>query len=190
MPPVSRGHEALDELPFDYGTPSPPSFTGARGTVCRHPKAWRSRYALVTHVTSVSGEQTKTSVETWRCDGCGHIPDPAVVRRNRNNRKRGNAKQRAVLVGSGFANVGGAGGAEDGLDETFAVQHKAYQTGRYPGWAMEELDHLRTGGPGLRPISEGRLPLLIVSESPGRGRKAREPLAIMTLRELLSLVRR
>jgi hypothetical protein len=184
----------LDSLPFDMGHPPEPSApNGAKGRKCRHAKDHRSRVLLspdgvVWDIGYQGQPQTAGYAVTWRCE-CGHVADPAVVRRNRNNRKRGNAKQRKVMVESGFANVGGAGGAEDGLDAVFAVQHKAYQSGRYPGWALQELDHLRVGGEGLRPISEGRVPLLIVSESPGAGRKAREPVAILTLRELLALVR-
>jgi hypothetical protein len=169
---------SIEDITFDaLSDPGPATPTGVQGRKCRHPKDVRQP------VMSTLGR-------TWRCGHCDYSPDPAKVRQGKNNRKRGNRKQRDVMLDHGFANVGGAGGAEDGLDDTFAVQHKAYQPKRYPGWALQELDHLRAkASDNLAAMSEGRVPLLIVSESPGQGKKARPPIAIMTLDELLALVR-
>ena len=88
-------------------------------------------------------------------------------RRGKNNRKRGNAMQAWVCREMGWMNVGAAGGPADGIglagDAMFSAQVKS--GARFPGWMQAELDRLpRTGG---------RIPVLVIVETPGPGRKRR-----------------
>jgi hypothetical protein len=96
---------------------------------------------------------------------------------------------------AGLRTVGWAGGPADGLGERFIAQSKAYAPGRYPGWALREIEAL-VGGAGstdlaavVSAVGAGRLPVLIVSENPGRGRKARDPLVIMRLDDWVEATR-
>jgi hypothetical protein len=117
---------------------------------CRHPRNQRSR--------------TETG---WVCV-CGHSADRTAIRRGTNARKRGLSIQLEHARRLGLTNLNG-NGAADAKSETvygnaaFVAQMKS--GGLFPGWMQRELDYLpRTGG---------RVPLLVVVETPGPGRKAR-----------------
>lgn len=169
----------MTDLPFDYGDVVERPATAERRK-CSHPSRRRQ--------TDGDGG--------WTCGSCGHVATREKVRMGRGARRRGVRRERRVNERVGLRNVGGANGPEDGVSTRFVAQSKAYASGRYPGWMLAELDALRTtatddgGLIGLvRTVSLDRLPILLVSESPGRGHKARETLVVMRLDDWMEATR-
>ena len=101
---------------------------------CRHLREWRS-YA--------DG--------SWTCR-CGHAAAVEVVRRSRNNRKRGQSYEREWARRLGLRHTGGLNKEDDALNEMFVGQAKSLKTARYPGWLALELDKLRARWPDRTPI--------------------------------------
>lgn len=98
----------------------------------------------------------------WSCR-CGHSVDGEKVRRGRLSRARGNRIQRERNVGLGLRNLAGNNPNWDGVGEMFASESKsggAFSV-RYWRWLK-----------GI-PRNAQQVPVLIVTEAPGPGRKAR-----------------
>lgn len=112
------------------------------------------------------------------CASCGKARDEAASKRGRNARLRGNRYELTVAEELGGRKVGHFGGPEDVTVGMFVIQAKRFAPGRFPGWMADELDKL--------PRTDGRVPLLVVSEAAGRGRRGRA-LAIVTLDDWRSL---
>jgi hypothetical protein len=129
----------------------PPTMSGAAG----RPKCRRHTWTLVAGAGSLDGY--------WRCLRCAIIKDEAVSRRSSNNRKRGNRIQRERIVALGGRNLAGNNPNLDGLGAMFAYESKSGGafSDRYWRWL--------TGIP-KRGNETG---VLIVTEAPGPGRRAR-----------------
>ena len=115
-----------------------------------------------------------------RCSRCGSVRDEEAARRGRNNRSRGKAAERREMRLAGV-HTGNANKADDGLsvDGMFAFQAKQRATATFPGWQAAELDKLRFA-------HAGKVPVLVVVEAPGRGRKPRK-LAVLEWADWLAL---
>ena len=105
------------------------------------------------------GQQRRASP----CVRCGKRRDEARARRGRANRSRGNRIQRERITGLGGTNLAGNNPNLDGLGERFRYESKsgASFSERYWRWLK-----------GI-PLAAGQAGVLIVTEAPGPGRKAR-----------------
>ena len=114
------------------------------------------------------------------CRRCGHVRDEAASRRGRNNRARGKRVERTEMRKAG-QHTGNANGADDGMsvDGLFAYQSKALASGRFPSWMTRELDKLRLA-------HRGRVPVLLVAETAGRGIKGQR-IAVVAWADWLDL---
>jgi hypothetical protein len=141
----------LDELLKDAPI-EPPTLAGAAG----RPKCYRHRWVD----TWLEG---KVGVVGEHCAVCGKPKDLVVSRRSSNNRKRGNRIQRERIVALGGRNLAGNNPNLDGLGAMFAYESKSGGafSDRYWRWL--------TGIP-KRGNETG---VLIVTEAPGPGRRAR-----------------
>lgn len=106
----------------------------------------------------------------WQCTACGAPRDPVRSRRGRTARSRGNRRELELARSLGGVKVGHHGGPEDVRVGMFNVQSKVRAA--FPGWMWDELAKL--------PRADGRIPLLVVTDAPGPGRK-RRAIAIVTL---------
>jgi hypothetical protein len=105
----------------------------------------------------------------FACSRCGKLRDPALVRRGRNNRSRGNSIEREVGKQLGLRRVGQYGGPTDLVSEPFAVSVKSgsgYFSERY--W-----DQLKR-----QPVQAGQTALLVVTDAPGPGHRRRAMVVI------------
>lgn len=134
---------------------------------CRHPRDRRTQW------TDGLGHKG------WTC-ACGHVADPLRVRMGRNARYNGKRKERVEMRRAGL-HTGNANKADDGqsVDGMFTYQSKARATAAFPGWQATELDKLRIA-------DQGKVPVLVVIELPGRGRKPRK-LAVLEWQDWLDL---
>lgn len=158
----------LDEIGglMDPATPANPA---AKARKCRHPKPYRL---------------PASASDPERCLACGHVFDPAVQRRNRNNRKRGNAHERRQIRDAlGLQHLGPLNRERDGGDrlDPFVAQSKSYALSRFPNWMLRELDKLRS--PGLMPT---QTPILVVTRHGGSGTKLRA-IVVVELDDWISL---
>jgi hypothetical protein len=94
---------------------------------------------------------------------CGHPYDEAKARRGRLAAKRGKQLQRQRITALGGRNLPGNAENLDGLGELFAYEHKSGSV--YP----RTLDRYLRG----IPVQGQQIRVLIVTETPGSGRKAR-----------------
>ena len=99
----------------------------------------------------------------WACTRCNRLRDETVTRRGKNNKKRGEAIEREIGHRLGLRRVGMYGGPDDLSGDMFAVQVKSGGSfsERYWRWLS-----------GI-PRHAGQVGVLIVTETPGRGHKAR-----------------
>jgi len=97
------------------------------------------------------------------CGRCGKDLDPALARRGRNNRARGNAIERDIARALGLRRVGQFGGPEDVSGELFVAQVKSGGAFSERYWAW--LNAL--------PRNAGQTPLLVVTDAPGPGHRRR-----------------
>jgi hypothetical protein len=102
--------------------------------------------------------------------------DPVRSRRGRANRRRGNDFERSLAAELGGRRIGQYGDPADVLTPLFVVQAKVRKA--FPYWMTRELDRL--------PRADGRIPLLVVSDSPGPGRRRRS-VVVVDLRDWVDL---
>lgn len=125
----------------------------------------RHRWGLSTHL-----------VETYFCLRCGVVRDDTRSRRGKSARRRGNDYERDVAAALGGVKVGMYGGPVDVQTPLLNVQVKV--RGAFPSWMTDELAKLpRTGG---------RVPTLVVADTPGSGRR-RRALVVMSLDDFREL---
>src|SRR5512139_1224819 len=151
-----------DSLPFDY--PSDATPTGARPKPHRH--RWvpypfsggEDRYVM----RAGDNAEVRIVPSEW-CDSCHRWRDPVQSRKGRNNKKRGGAIQRKRIEGLGGRNLAGNNPNLDGIGALFAYESKSGGSfsERYWRWLS-----------GI-PRNAGQVGVLIVTETPGRGHKAR-----------------
>ena len=154
----------LEDLDGLFIPATGPTNAGDTQRKCSHPK--RHRLPIL-----VGEAHTARPTRSWRCLRCGHQPDPDRQRIGRNNRYRGQRKERKNIRDRlQLQHVGGLNRERDGGDrmDPFVAQHKAYARGRFPQWMLTELDHLRR--PGLLP---SQTPILVVEQAYGSGHKSR-----------------
>jgi hypothetical protein len=113
---------------------------------------------------------------TTRCEGCGVQQDPVKSKRGKSARRRGNNRELELAVLMGGEKVGHHGGPDDVRLPLINAQSKV--TKQFPYWMTTELAKLpRTGD---------RVPALIVTDSPGRG-KARRTIIVLELSDFQNL---
>jgi hypothetical protein len=143
-----------------------PSLAGAGGIAakCRRHEWVRQVVPMpsVTRTTAIVIPD-EIPVGPWFCLRCGTVKDEARSRRGRNAAKRGKRIQHDRIVALGGRNLAGNNENLDGLGEMFAYESKsgAAFSDRYWRWL--------TGIP-KRGNETG---VLIVTEAPGPGHKAR-----------------
>lgn len=102
------------------------------------------------------------------CARCHAERDPIRSRRGKSARRKGNDYERELAQRLGGVKVGHFGGPEDVRHGMFVVQAKV--RGNFPSWQWDELVKLpRTGG---------RVPILVVADSPGPGHRRRAMVVI------------
>ena len=138
-----------DDLPMHYPDESPANPGAAAPKKCRR------------HDWAVFVEFVNAPVE-W-CRRCGKVKDHAVSRRSRNNKNRGLAIQRKRIEGLGGTNLAGNNENLDGIGLAFAYESKS------GGAFSERIWRWLTG----IPTKGDQTGVLIVTETPGPGRKAR-----------------
>ncbi len=99
----------------------------------------------------------------WICYRCAKVKDEALSRRSNNNRKRGNRIQRQRIVALGGRNLAGNNPNLDGLGAMFAYESKS--GGAFSGRVWRWLTDIPKRG--------NETGVLIVTEAPGPGHKAR-----------------
>jgi len=92
----------------------------------------------------------------------------ARQRRGRNNRKRGQRIQRERIEGLGDRNLAGNNPNLDGIGELFAYEHKS--GGAFPQRFWRWLKDI--------PHTSAQVPVLIVTDAPGPGHKARSVVVV------------
>jgi hypothetical protein len=114
------------------------------------------------------------------CTDCGHAFDPGVVRRNRNNGKRGKKIERERNAQAGIENRGALNRSEDGGG---AADPIVQQSKSGPSWwprrlvaALDALD-----------VRAEQMPVVVITETPGPGRRARV-VALVNYADLLRVV--
>lgn len=159
---------SLDDLEF-MDAATPPMLAPAPPRKCSHPKADRVMLRVEAEDSWAPG-----------CGRCGHLIDPSRVKAGRNARANGKRLERVEMRKAGI-HTGNANKADDGLsvDGMFAYQSKAMGTSRFPGWQALELDKLRQA-------HGTKVPVLVMVELPGRGRKGRK-LAVVEWSDWLEL---
>ena len=122
----------------------------------------------VRHQWAMTFDVTDPSASTWRCSTCGKARDLGLARRSRNNNKRGREIQRQRIVGLGGTNLAGNNENLDGISALFAFESKsgASFSNRYWSWLK-----------GI-PLRGEQVGVLIVTDAPGPGRKARSVVII------------
>lgn len=104
-----------------------------------------------------------SSTHIMQCVRCNAVRDEATVRRNRNNAKRGKTIQRKRIEALGGMNLPGNKENHDGIGLAFSYESKSGGafSERYARWLA-----------GI-PKMAGQTGVLIVTETPGPGRRAR-----------------
>ena len=147
----------LDDLDLmDAQTPATPNVTTKR---CRR-HDWSEMVDMDRLLFSATHSQD------WKftaCRRCGKVKDPAVSRRSRNNKNRGLAIQRKRIEALGGTNLAGNNENLDGIGLAFAYESKS-------GGAFSERVWRWLSG---IPTKGNQTGVLIVTETPGPGRKAR-----------------
>jgi hypothetical protein len=130
----------------------------------RAPKVCRHRWETRTVVRiPIPGQPVQLPTEMAACVRCGKVQDPAVSRRGRNNRARGNAIEREVGKQLGLRRVGQYGGPEDLSGDLFAAQVKSGGAFSERVWSWLKAV----------PVNAGQTPLLVITDAPGPGHKRR-----------------
>lgn len=112
------------------------------------------------------------------CRSCRVEKDPVKSKRGRSARSRGNSRELELARELGGTKVGMFGGPVDVQTPLLNVQSKVRRGAAFPSWMMTELAKLpRTGG---------RVPALIVTDSPGSGIR-RHALVVLELSDFVDL---
>lgn len=111
---------------------------------------------------------------------CGRVKNVEAAKRGRRNLNRGKTAERAAVKALGAKRVGQYGGPADGLSPRWTIQSKS--RGKFPGWMADELDYI--SGQWVSGVRQW--PVLIITEAPGPGRKARR-LAVLYLDTLAEI---
>ena len=130
-------------------------------------------------VTEADHEPDNPPYARHACERCGVIRVPEVSRRSKNNRSRGNAKERAWCHRLALEHTGQFGGTADGANALFVGQLKTRQTGSFPGWMSDELEKLAA-------LATGKTPILGIVEAPGPGKRERR-LVVIDERDWIAL---
>ena len=128
----------------------------------RTPK--RCAHQWITVRTSLMDDLGAVYIEAHEeCSRCGRSRDQVAARRSRNNNRRGRAIQRERIVGLGGTNLAGNNENLDGISALFAFEAKsgASFSERYWRW-LKDI-----------PLLADQVGVLIVTDAPGPGRKAR-----------------
>jgi len=122
----------------------------------------------VRHQWAMTFDVNDPSASTWVCSTCGKPRDLGLARRSRNNGKRGRKIQRQRIVGLGGTNLAGNNENLDGISALFAFESKsgASFSERYWRWLTDI------------PLRGEQIGVLIVTDTPGPGRKARSIVVI------------
>lgn len=108
----------------------------------------------------------RTNIAGEVCDLCGLLKDDYLDRQRRGRlaNRRGKDIQRKRITGLGGRNLAGNNPNLDGLSELFASESKSGGafSERYWKWLK-----------GIRLINAQQVPILIVTDTPGSGRRAR-----------------
>lgn len=153
-----------DDLPFLPGDPDPSRFERPARRCYRH--EWTTPTAAGLAVQSSQAETLADLIRFAKsavCARCGKARDEAAVSRNRRNAKRGKAIQRKRIEGLGGQNLPGNKPNHDGIGLLFQYESKS-------GGAFSE--RLWRWLKGI-PLLAGQTGVLIVTETPGPGRRAR-----------------
>lgn len=153
----------LDDL--DLFTPQP--------AVVPTPRKCR-RHVWVPNV--VKTDSSDFRVTGYVCARCGKPKDPAISRRGKNNRNRGNAIEREIAAKLGLRRVGQFGGADDIRGLAFAGQVKSGAAFPERLWSW-----LRAV-----PVNADETAILVVTDAPGPGHQ-RRALVILDLEDWRSL---
>lgn len=107
---------------------------------------------------------------TWQCFAHAEpvVRDEAKARMGRLNRTRGNRIQRQRITALGGRNLAGNNPNLDGLGLMFRYESKS--GGAFPERLWRWLSDI--------PVQAGQTPVLIVTETPGPGRKARSVVVV------------
>jgi len=148
-----------DDLPFD-APDSQPNLGAAPAR--RHRHDW-----VMAFTVTYAADGSETRADWLACRKCNAVRNEDAARRGKNNRARGKRVERVEMRKAG-QHTGNANGADDGLsdDGMFAYQSKALASARFPSWMTAELDKLRAA-------RASRVPVLMVAETAGQGRKGR-----------------
>lgn len=159
----------LDDVPWIR--PTDQRVTTAAPRRCRH--AHRERRPLF----DAAGARTAFTYDA--CLDCGHPFDPGVVRRNRNNGRRGRKIERQRNAEAGIENRGALNRPEDGGGAADPLVTQSKSGGWFPARIAAALDALT--------LRAGQIGAVVVTETPGRGRKARI-VAVVNYADLLRLI--
>lgn len=146
---MSRHPATVDEIP--WGESPTERLQTATPRKCSHPRRWRGIVTSPTYGDDVGKPY---------CARCMHVFDPAVTRRNRNNRKRGNAIELRVCRDLGVTPRGRFGDPVDGGSDVdpYLVQVK---TGGYYKPAQHVILDAMAGQ------RRDRAAILVTVETPG-----------------------
>lgn len=168
-PATTRGQEGLDEALAGTG-PAPESAV----TVISSDRRCRRHQWEPTDRQTYSPEGAPRTL--WACVRCEVVRDETRSRRGKSARRRGVDYERDVASVLGGSKVGHHGGPVDVQTPLLNVQVKV--RGAFPSWMTDELDKLpRTGG---------RVPALVVADTPGAGRR-RRAVVVMSLEDFRDL---
>ena len=150
--------EALDDLPFDV--PLTPPNPAAPKPKCRRHEWMKMRDSERGYA------YPPLPVEWTECVTCGKVRDEAAARRGRNNSKRGKSIQRKRITGLGGQNLPGNKPNHDGIGVAFSYESKSGKAGAV---FSEQVWRWLKG----IPVTAMQTAVLIVTETPGPGRRAR-----------------
>jgi hypothetical protein len=156
------GPERIEDV--EWGDPPEPRVETAKPRKCKHPRADRSR----------------TPEGLTVCLRCTHVFNPDVVKRNRNNRKRGNSIERTICNDLGVTPRGRFGDPVDGGSDVDPYLVQVKTGGFYSALQQRIIDAMD----GQR---RGRPAILVTVETPGPGHRARR-LVTMTYEDFRWLV--
>lgn len=139
---------SVEDIP--WGDPPTARVATSTPRPCKHPRSHRFR--------SPDGQQV--------CLRCDHVFDPVVLRRNRNNRKRGNDIERRVCADLGVTPRGRFGDPVDGGSDADPYLVQVKSGGYYKPQQAAILD-------AMAPQRRDRVAVLVTVETPGPGRSAR-----------------
>lgn len=178
-----------DDLPFlpaepDPSRPERPARRCYRHAWCNHQRdSWFSRSMCAgddwmhTYCADCSAPlDGECAVRGAVCLRCGKVRDEAVVKRNRNNRKRGSSFERDVAKQLGGRRTGPLGGRDDVMVDNFCAVQTKKDTSLSLNKARLYLTDLGRTFPDRVP--------LVIHANPGRNP---EPVVILPLATWLAL---